>query len=135
MQLSTLKEKNDLFKEKIGGSAILKRKPKIEPSEKFDKDRRHFREYITRMKNYFTHYTEEFPLPANQIQYITSHLIRDTTYWFEPKLDDYLDNTTKERDDNVIAIFNSWDKYIMELQTIFDNPDKDRSMRAELFRF
>ncbi len=39
IQLLVLKEENDLFKEKIGGSAILKRKSKIESSEKFDRDR------------------------------------------------------------------------------------------------
>ncbi len=134
MQLLVLKEEHDLFKEKIGGSAILKRKPKIELSEKFDKDRRHFRGYITGMKNYFIHYTEEFPLSADQIWYATSYLIRNAVYWFEPKLYNYLDNITRERNNDIIAIFSLQDKYITELQVVFGDLDKDRSMKAELSR-
>ncbi len=130
-----LKEENDLFKEKIGGSAILRKKSKIEPSEKFDKDRWRFRGYIIGMKNYFIHYAEEFLLPADRVWYTTSCLIGDTVCWFEPKLCDYLDNIIGERDDDVIAIFNSWDKYVMELQAVFGDLDKNRSMRAELSRF
>lgn len=84
------------------------------------------------MKNYFIHYTEEFPLLVDQVQYTASHLTKDTICWFEPKLYDYLNNTTGERDNDIITIFNSWNKYITELQAAFGDPDKDRSMRAEL---
>ncbi len=101
-----LKEENDLFKEKIGGSAILRRKPKIELLEKFDRDRWCFRGYIIRMKNYFIYYAEEFLLSVDQVWYAASCLIEDIVYWFEPKLYDYLDNIAGERDNDIIAIFN-----------------------------
>ncbi len=130
-----LKEENDLFKEKIGGSAILRRKSKIELPEKFDGNRWRFQGYVIEMKNYFMYYVEEFLLLVDRIRYAVSCFTRDATCWFEPKLYDYLDNATGERDDNVIAIFSLWDKYVMELQAVFDDPDKDKSIRVELSRF
>ena len=100
-------------------------KAKLEAPPKFGGSKDELTGWLVQMRAYILYYEERFVNEAQKVGYAASRLEGKALRWFEPTLNDYLENLDDDdREDFTQQVFQRYAKFEKEIRKVFGDTDE-----------
>jgi Retrotransposon gag protein len=105
---------------------------KLKELDTFHRDQKKLQAFLTQVKLNIILNQEKFDIKEKRVMYISTYL-RDRAFdWFEPKLTDYLNNPSTQREDETTRVFRQFTVFKEEIKKVFKSINETRIAKQNM---
>jgi len=106
---------------------------RVQLPNKYDGSKAELAGFLTQLRVYFKIYATSITTEVDKIYLAFTLLTGDALAWFQPIMDDYVDNNYLAQDDLTKEVFEAYGNFEDKLRAVFGDPDKERTSERKLY--